>query len=402
MPTAGTFSAIPVPETTIGIAKEVTRGTPVAPAYYIPVMSPAYKPDRQYLPDESLQGSMVGIYDEIPGLRYDAHGWDQHLYMDSLPLIVQGVLGSADTKTVAPANTTLSSSAAAGATSISTAASIPAGSYVVIANGSPGTIETHITGTPSTSGPPYTIPLLFPLIYAQASAATVTGLTKHQFSLLNNSPSTGNQPPSFTLTDFGGETNWRQLTSGQLDGVNITGAADALPKAAIKWFCDPAITPTAPTPSFTTAESPPGWTAQLLLGGTAVPYVVSWEWAMQRGVKPIPAITGTQQYWQYFASVLAATAKFTVLEDMAATWLTAYTSGTTETVDLTVYDIQNGWAMNLHSSKAKIITGSLERGSKEWVEVPLELQLLPTSTDALAGGVSPCIVTVANAVTTTY
>src|SRR5208283_1375626 len=142
--------------------------------------------------------------------------------MDSFPLLLMGVLGSPDTKTAAPANTTLYAPATAGATSISTVASIPAGSYVVIAGGSPGTIETHVTGTPSTSGSPYTIPLVFPLIYSQLSGATVTGLTKHQFSLLNNSPSTGNQPPSFTISDFGGETSWRQLTSSQLDGINLT------------------------------------------------------------------------------------------------------------------------------------------------------------------------------------
>jgi hypothetical protein len=88
---------------------------------------------------------------------------------------------------------------------------------------------------------------------------------------------------------------------------------------------------------------------------------------------------------------------------MNQTWLTAFESGSTETVDLTVYDIQNGWAVNLHSSKAKITFGSLDR-SKEWLEVPLELVLLPTAADALAagGGVSPCVVTVANAVVATY
>ncbi len=399
----GAFSAIPTPETTIGIAKETVRGTAVPPTYFLPVSSPAYKPNREYLPDESLQGSMVAIYDEIPGLRYDAHGWDQKLYLDSFGLLVQGVLGSPDTVTVAPASTTLTAPAAAGATTISTTATIPPGSFITIASGSPGTIETHQT-TLVTGAGPYVVTLSFPLIYAQALGATVTGLTKHQFSLLNNSPTTGNQPPSFTISDYAGETNWRQLTAAQLDGLNIQGSPEALPKAALTWFANPATVPGVnPVASYTTAESPPGWTAQLIIGGTPIAYVVSWEWDMKRGVKPIPAITGTQNYWQFFAGVLASTAKFTVLEDMNQTWLTAFESGSTETVDLTVYDIQNGWCINLHSSKAKITSGSLDR-SKEWLEVPLELQLLPTATDALAagGGVSPVVVTCANAVALTY
>ncbi|MGD0386769.1 MAG: hypothetical protein ABSB73_11625 [Solirubrobacteraceae bacterium] len=399
----GAFSAIPTPQTTIGIAKETVRGTAVAPEYFLPVMSPAYKPNREYLPDESLQGSMVGIYDEIPGLRYDAHGWDQHLYLDSFPLLVQGVLGAPDTVTAAPASTTLAAAAAAGATTISTMGSVASGSFITIAAGSPGTIETHQTTAVTGSGP-YTVTLAFPLIYSQASGASVTGLTKHQFSLLNNSPTTGNQPPSYTISDYAGEASWRQLTAAQLDGLNLQGSPEALPKATVSWFANPAVAPgVSPVASYTTAESPPGWTAQLIIGGAPIAYVVSWEADLKRGVKPIPAITGTQQYWQYYAGVLASTAKFTVLEDTNQTWLTAFESGATETVDLTVYDIQNGWAINLHSSKAKITSGSLDR-SKEWLEVPLELVLLPTAADALAagGGVSPCVITCANAVSAAY
>lgn len=397
----GAFPAIPTPETTIGIAPEATRGTPVNPTYFLPVMSPDYVPDRQYVPDKSLQGSMVETYDVVPGLRYDGHGWDQYLYLDSFPLLVWAALGSPDTYTAAPTSTTLSSSAAAGATTIDTEGSIAAGSYIVIASGSPGTIETHQVSAVTGSGP-YTLTLPFPLIYNQASGATVTGLDKHQFSLLNNSPSTGNQPPSMTITDYGGEAAWRQLSAAQLGALNLKGSPEALPVATTTWFANPSVPPGEnPSPSFTGAESPPGWTAQLILGGTPIAYVTSWEWGMDRGTKPLPAITGTEQYWQYFASVLVSTAKFTVLEDTNATWLTAYENGTTETVDLTVYDIQDGWALNLHSSKAKITSGKLDR-SKEYTEVPLELELLPTSNDALAGGVSPCVVTVANAVASAY
>jgi hypothetical protein len=49
----------------------------------------------------------------------------------------------------------------------------------------------------------------------------------------------------------------------------------------------------------------------------------------------------------------------------------------------------------------KFATGDLDR-SKEWVEVPLEFDPIPSSEDALAGGVSPIVCTVANATTTEY
>jgi hypothetical protein len=90
-----------------------------------------------------------------------------------------------------------------------------------------------------------------------------------------------------------------------------------------------------------------------------------------------------------------------VLDDPKATWLTAFQEGASESIDLTLSDVASGFAVNLHSSSAKFITGDLDR-SKEYVEVPLELQLIPSATDALAGGVSPIIATVANAHTAVY
>ena len=392
----GAFSAIPTPVTTIGLGKETTRGSAVAPTFFLPVMAPKYKPDRQYLSDESLQGSMVQTYDMIPGLRYDAHGWDQYLYLDSFPLLIQAELGSSDTYVAAPASTTLAAPAAAGAASVSLTASVPAGSYVTLGTAGAGNLETHKVASITGTGP-YTAVLSYPVINAQTSGSAVTGLSTHAFSLLNNSVSTANQPPSMTISDFAGETNWRQLTAAQLDGLNIQGSAEALPKATLNWFANPAVAPASnPTASYTGAESPAGWTATLAIGGTAIPYVVSYEVDMKRGVKPISAITGTQQYWQYFASMLACSMKMTVLEDTNSTWLNAFENGTTETIDLTIYDIQSGWAINFHNSKAKFTTGELDR-SKEWLEVPLDVALLPNATDALAGGVSPLQVTVANA-----
>ncbi len=395
------FSAIPTPETQVGIAIETERGTPVAPAFWLPILGPKYKPDLQMLPDMGLRGSMVSLYDEVPGLRYDSYGWDNHPYLDTLPVLLRALLGSPDTKTAAPANTELVKAGKAGDTKILTKETIAEGSYVVIGAGV-GTQETHLTGKPKeVKSEEWEIPLIYPLAFAHIIKAVVTGLTKHQFSLLNNSPSTGNQPPSCTITDFAGETNWRQLTAAQLNSLNISGAADSLPKVVVDWFCNAAIIPEVPSASYSSAEAPAGWTVTAAIGGTQVAYLVSWEFDMKRNVKNVPAITGTQAYYQHFAGALETTAKIVVLEDPAATWLTAFEEGKTESIDITLSDVASGFAVNLHSSTAKFLTGDLDR-SKEYVEVPLELQLIPSATDALAGGVSPIIATCANAHTAVY
>jgi hypothetical protein len=395
------FSAIPVPETKIGIAFEVTRGTAVEPEYAVPIMGPKYKPDLQLLPDEGLRGSMVNLYDEVPGLRYDGHGWDQYPYLDTFPVFLAALLGSKDTKTAAPSNTETVAEAKKAATHILTKATIATGSYVVIGAGV-GTQETHETGTPvELKAEEFEIPLVYPLAYTHLTKAAVTGLTKHQFSLLNNSPTTGNQPLSLTITDYDGEEHWRALTACQLDSINLSGSAESLPKAALTWFANAATEASEPSLSYSTAEAPPGWSHQVAINGTPITYVVSWEYDLKRNVKNVPAITGTQAYYQHFAGALVATAKIVVLEDPKATWLTAYENGEQITLDQTLSDVESGFALNIHSTKAKFTSGEIDR-SKEWVEVPLDVQLIPSSTDALAGGVSPVIATVANATTTEY
>ncbi len=399
------FSAIPVPETHVGLAVETERGVPVAPALWLPVMAPKYKPDLQYLPDEGLRGSMVTLYDEIPALRFDSHGFDMHPYMDTFPAIVRACLGSKDSKTAKPASATelkIEGKAGESTVEVESASEITEGkTYVVIGAASTSSdtrLVTKVVGKVLT--------LAYPLSFTHAAKAAVTGLTTHEFSLLNNSVEKGNQPPSYTITDFAGEeysstAHWRQLAAAQLDSLSITGGADVLPKAAVAWMANSAIKPAAPSPSYTTVEAPPGWTTTAALGGVQVPYLVSWSFDFKRGVKNVPAITGTENYYQHFAGALVATAKVTVLENPEATWITAFQNGELESIDLTLADTQNGYALNLHSSKCKFTTAELDR-SKEWVEVPLEVQLIPSSTDALAGGVSPVKITAANGTTTEF
>lgn len=397
-----TPAAYAVPQSQMGVAIETTRFTPVPPAFWLPYKNPKYKPDLTLINDESLQGSMVQIYNTVPGLRYDAHGWDSYPYLDTFPVLIRALLGSADTLTAAPANTTLAASAAAGATSVSSAASCAAGTWIVIGSGS--TQETHQVQAVSGAGP-FTLTLQqggvgYPLVYAQSNGAAVTGLTGHKFSLLNNA-GTGNQPPSVTLSDYDGE-EWRQLAGAQLDKLTIKGLANGLLDYNCTWFANAATTPSTPTASFSSAQAVPGWTALITVGTTQIQYWVDWQLDLARGVKPIPALTGSQAYFMYFAGPLQATMKITVIEQSGAPELAQYLAATQQVFDITLYDKKSGYALDIHSTKAQFKTGELQRGSNPWVESVLDVQLLPTATDATAGGVSPLAMTVANAQTTTF
>lgn len=390
-------TAYAVAQSQVSLGLEAVRGTAAASPSWVPVKGPKYKPELTLITDDTLQGSMVETYGFVPGLRYDSHGWDSFPYLDSFPIFAKAELGSPDTLTTAPTSTTLAAAATAGATTISATATIAAGSWIAIGSGV--TMETHLTTAVTGTGP-YSVTLKYPLANAQASGATVTGLTGHTFSLLNNAGSSGDQPLSCTITDFDGE-EWRQLTGAQLDKLTIKGNATGRVDYTCSWFANPSTTPSAPTPSYTTTQALPGWTLVAAIGGTQIKHMIDWEIDMARGVKPIPALTGTEEYFLYFADVLKATGKMTVVEQSGAPELTQYLSGSTEVIDLTVFDVKSGYAMEIRGSQAQFTTGELVRG-KEYVEATLDFEFVGNATDATAGGVSPLQITVANATTAAY
>lgn len=393
--------AYAVATTEIGLAKETTIGTlPAAPTYMLPVKGPKYKPDQTYIPDETLQGSMVQIYDEVQSLRYDSHGWSAPPYLDSFPLLLMAELGSPDTKTTAMTSTTLAAAATAGATTVSITGVVAVGNWFTLGSAAAGTLETH-QATAVTGAGPYTVTLNTPVDFPQASLSVVGGLTGHKFSLLNNTASLGDQPPSFSIWDNDGE-EWRTISACQLDELNIKGNATGLLDYTCTLMGNPAaLNATAPSVSYTGVQTPAPWSTAIAIGGSSSPTLTEWEISMKRATKPIPALTGTREYIQYFAGPLDVSYKVTFVEQSGSPYLANYLNATRQSFDLTTFDMLAGAALNIHSTTALFTTGEIDRG-KEWVEVQCTVQPLPSTTDATAGGSSPLAISVANSVTTAY
>ena len=391
--------AFATPSIQAGTAIKVTKGTPVTPVFWNPIMSPTWEPKVNEMDDVTLRGSQVKFYDVILGQRYDAIGFKTYPYLDTFPVFLRGEFGSTDTLTAAPANTTLSTSCVAGAATISLTANVAGGSYVVLDQATPAVLET-VRVVSTTGAGPFIATLNTPTIYAHASAAPVTGLTKHQFSLLNNSVSTGNQPPGITFTWFDGE-EWRQNAAGQMDKCTISATSDKLIECDLSLLANLSTTPSAPTASFTSESAPPGWTTQVLLGGAQVTDFSQWEFDFARGTKPIPGFTGTQNYYQLFAGPLENTGKISVIRTSGAPELVDFLTNVRPSLDLTFFNRINGDAMTIHSTTSVFRTGKPNFG-KEWVEDDLTFTPIPNTTDALAGGQSPVLVTVANAKTTSF
>ena len=95
----------------LGIAKEATKGTPVAPTDFIPVMKDSLKPadiiDPLY--DTGLRGSNVVNYNYIPGRTRSTLDFSSAVFADTVGYALAGLLGSvATTGSSAPYTHTIS------------------------------------------------------------------------------------------------------------------------------------------------------------------------------------------------------------------------------------------------------------------------------------------------------
>lgn len=180
---------------TLGIAKESVAGTYIVPTAGIPFMKADFEDTIAPLRDESWRGNDTLLQGVYPGVEHATWDIDVLAYPDLAGYFFVGMIGP-DTVT-AGVSTTLSSSTIIGATSISTAATIPMGTTIAIDTGT--NLEYAVTGTPSGAGP-FTIPITTPatgLTKAHTSSVTVVGQTTHTFK---QSPSTA--IPTFSLTVY--------------------------------------------------------------------------------------------------------------------------------------------------------------------------------------------------------
>jgi hypothetical protein len=79
----------------VGIAKETTKGTPVAPSFFIPVIAASLKPVDFYGPlyDEGLRGSLVKNYAYIQGRSRSTYDFTGPGFADAIGFPIAGLLG---------------------------------------------------------------------------------------------------------------------------------------------------------------------------------------------------------------------------------------------------------------------------------------------------------------------
>jgi Phage tail tube protein len=219
----------------------------------------------------------------------------------------------------------------------------------------------------------------------------------HAISLLNTSPG---QPTAQTKTFYDGMAAGAQQFGGmQWEEVTLKWSADQMAEISVKALSFMPTVVAKPTNSYTTTIALPSWTNTVSIAGSAYALSTSGEITWKRKSEIIKAINGTQTPLAIFLGSLGVSGKFTaVMEDY--TEITRYEAGTKVALDFSFASGTGASAVvvNPHFSQAKWKKAKPNYG-KEYVAVDVDFVALKNVTDAGAsGGLSPCKVTLQNAV----
>lgn len=281
---------------TLGLSKEATPGTWLAPTVGIPFLKGDYEDMFTELKDESVRGNDTVLQGLYQGTVHAEWNLDVMAYPDLAGHFLAGVIGP---DTVTPGvSTTLSSSTIVGATSISTAATIPVGSTIMIDTGTK--TEYAVTGTPTGSGP-YTIPITTPasgLTQAHNSAVTVVSQTTHTFK---QSPTTALPTYSLTLYDT---TQTVSCSYCRLSDLQMKIDPKGAVSLTIKYVSFPSVVQSAQVETFSTYDPLLGWSWNMTNAGASSTRGLTYDVTVKRATEAIASSDGTQAPREVFAGAV--------------------------------------------------------------------------------------------------
>lgn len=407
MPTPTTYAPA---KQFVGIANETQQGSPVAMTFTQLVEHFKPKDAPKFLADKAWRGSMgTDSFAEIQGVKIADLDFGGPVFGDGIGFFLRNILGdlAATGTPTGSGATTLAAQANAGASSLSTVATIPNGTIIQIGTGA--TAEIATTGTPTGSGP-FTIPLSggYTLLYQHASAQAVTPVTgpyNWAWSLLNSG--TG-QPISHTLTHFLGPTatsGARQYPGACFSELHFkwnaetelfqwTGKAMAYPSVALG---------SAPVSNPTTVQPIASWQMSVGIagpatGGTLVPTVTDGEITIKRQVKPYYTGNGVQSPYiiQRGGVTVDGKINFVAADESPLLYMLNNTQPQLQLVITNGLSGTNLIKVQFDLAQAAFITAEPE-GTKEAVEYTTTYKgIYSTSNAGGSGAYSPVKVTVTN------
>jgi len=293
----GTPNVYPNVLTWLGVARELTAGTPVLPVITHPLDQNSFEPEDtpKFLDDKAIRGSMTDLFYKTLGVESGTFSFGGPNFLDSHGYFFDNVFGDLSSTGTGAANAATANSAlAVGAVAMTLSSTTPT-SYTANATIQIGTGSTSEVVIISTTAASNIVNFANnPLRFTHATGATVstcgTPFT-HTFAALNSplgyGGAYGAQPPTHTFTDVTNIVNVftsatygtaptntygaRQYPSGVLKSLDFSGNAEQL--LSIKMAGDSWISTvaTSAVTNVTTNSRPiPNWVSTVVIAGNTV------------------------------------------------------------------------------------------------------------------------------------
>ncbi|MFE4867732.1 phage tail tube protein [Streptomyces sp. NPDC056682] len=357
---------------TLGLAKEVTPGTWLAPTIGIPFTKGDMEDMFTELKDESYRGNDTGLQGMYQGVVHAEWSLDVMAYPDLIGHFLAGIIGP---DTVTPGvSTTLSSPTVIGATSISTAATIPVGSVIAIDTGTK--VEYATTGIPSGAGP-YTIPITVPatgLTQAHASAVTVVSQATHTFKQSTSAL------PTYSLTLYD-TTQTLSCSYCRLSDLQMKIDPKGAVSLALKYISFPSVVQTPQTETFSTYDPLLGWSWNMTNAGGASTRGLTFDTTVKRATEAIASSDGTQTPREVFAGPIEVDGTYkAIFENQTDMNLYLQYTQTAATAALAQPVPRGGQSLSITMSKSGWFKGKRDL-SQPYVQADFSLSGIYNTTD---------------------
>lgn len=311
----------------LGIARELTVGTPLTPVITHPLDQSSFEPEDtpKFLDDKAIRGSMTDLFYKTLGVENATFSFGGPNFLDSHGYFFDNVFGDLSTVGSSLGNaSTVSGGIPVGSTNCTLSAAPPsqytAGATVQIGAGATaevvilsGTAASNVVGFSS-----------YPLRFTHPTGSTVqtagTPFT-HKFAALNSplgyGGAYGAQPPTHTFTDVTNIVNVftsatlgtaptnqfgaRQYPSAALSSLDFSGNAEQLLNIRMQgqsWLSVPAGT--AVTNVTTNSRPIPNWNSTVVVAGNTISSsgnyagIGNFSLSAKRGLQTYWIVAGTQ------------------------------------------------------------------------------------------------------------
>lgn len=300
---------------------------------------------------------------------------DLMAYPDVVGLFLRGMIGP-DTCTPG-VSTTLSATTTAGATSITTAATIPLNSYIMIDSGA--NLEYAKTGTPSGAGP-YTIPVTGVgtaggLQFGHTSGAAIVAASTHVFKQ-SSVPST---KATYSLTVYD-TTQTISYSGGALSDLDIKIDPKGAVTLGTKLKTFPFATASAMTPAFTQLPPALGWEWAMTNSGASSTRGLTYDLKLKRKLDVIHSSNGIQAPREIFQGAIEVDGTYKAIFENQTdmnTYINYLQTVTTATMQQPI--AAGGGSLALTMSKSGWIKG--KREWQDYVEASFAIAGIYNATD---------------------